>query len=114
MTTTTTDGRHAYVMQLSSAAFELDYARKEFDKKRADLARRARQAADASTRTAMSDLAFVQAYMNSTVEAKARLETVIEKLKTLHYVGAAAFALTAEEFATTTGLDAESYEAVES
>ena len=66
MTTTTTDGRTAFLFQLASAAFELNYARKEFDKGRADLARRAKQMADAPTRSAMSDLAFVQAYMNST------------------------------------------------
>ncbi len=39
-----------------------------------------------------------------------RLAVAIEKLKALHYVGKAALALSAEEFAATTGLDAETYE----
>lgn len=110
MTTTTTDGRNAFLMQLVSAGREIEYARKEFDKQRSDLARRAKQMADAATRVAMSDLAFVQAYLNATTEAKARLDVAIEKLKTLHYAGKLAIALTADEFAATTGLDAETYE----
>ena len=110
----TTDGRTAYLNQLASAAYEIAYARKTFDERRADLARRAKQTADMPTFAAIGDLAFVRGSLDATAEAKARLETVIEKLKALHYVGKESLALTAEEFAATTGLDAETYEAVKS
>lgn len=108
--TTPHDGRDAYLTLLASAAFEIDYARKEFDRQRAQLARRAQQMAEAPTRGAMSDLAFVQAYVDQAAEAKDRLSVAIEKLKTLHHVGREALALTAAEFAAATRLDADTYE----
>ena len=88
MTTTPTDGRTAFLMQLKSASYDLAYTTTEFNKQRADLGRRAMQTAEnPNLRSAMTDIAFVQAYLNSTADAEARLDTAIEKLKFVHYLG---------------------------
>ncbi len=106
-----TDDRTAFLMQLGAASRDLAYAPTEFNKHRGELGRRAMQTAeDPHLRSAMTDLGFVQAYLNQTAEAKVRLETAIERLKLVHLIGTESMALTAAEFTATTGLDAGTYE----
>lgn len=106
-----TDERTAFLMQLRAASRDLAYATTEFNKHRVDLGRRAMQTAEnPHLRSAMTDLGFVQAYLNQTAEAKAKVETAIERLKLVHLIGTESLALTAAEFAATTGLDADTYE----
>mgnify|MGYP003386667627 FL=1 len=58
----------------------------------------------------MSEHGWAEDALRKTTEAKRRLDEAVATLKTTHYIGRMCCGLTPEEFTKATGLDATTYE----
>ena len=110
MTTEAATDRDAYLTHLRDEARAFASATACFDEARAKLAKAATAARDDVDRFSVSGaLGFARSRLAEATEAHERLAKSRARLDAVHAVGRDAFGLGADEFAATTGLDAETY-----